>query len=191
MPIEAATTELLSPDLGFLPVSMSAELHANLIRLAFKWNLNTTRVVEQSAFERDLASGQRTQDYSPFLHLAVLAVGSRYIPSPPPEICSDAHDPETRGVPFLRAALALLTSELARPKLSTIKGLMTIALHLAGVKQLHTGWLYSGLAVRVAQDFGLHRDVPESYDQATRMGRRQTLHVTSSLPLSTTLLTLF
>ncbi|GAA5940145.1 hypothetical protein JCM3775_007277 [Rhodotorula graminis] len=142
---------------AFLPVPLSNELHAELIHLAFKWHLDVVRFVEQDDMTFD---GKRSHAYSPFVHLAVLAVGSRYMHDPPPEICANPADPSTRGHPFHRAALELLTSEIAAPDFSTIRGLMIIANFLGGIGQPRAGWLYSGVAHGLCLDFGLHLDPP-------------------------------
>ncbi|GAA5895546.1 hypothetical protein JCM8208_005263 [Rhodotorula glutinis] len=142
---------------AFLPVPLSNELHAELIYLAFKWHLNVVRFVEQDDMTFD---GKRSHAYSPFVHLVVLAVGARYMHEPPPEICADPADPSTRGFPFYRAALELLTSEIAAPDFSTIRGLLILANLLGGIGQPRAGWLYSGVAHGLCIDFGLHLDPP-------------------------------
>ncbi|GAA5842842.1 hypothetical protein JCM9279_004004 [Rhodotorula babjevae] len=142
---------------AFLPMPLSNEVHAELILLAFKWHLNVVRFVEEVEMTFD---GKRSHAYSPFVHLAVLAVGARYMHEPPPEICSDPADPSTRGHPFHRAALELLTSEIAAPDFSTIRGLMLLANTLGGIGQPRAGWLYSGVAHGLCVDFGLHLDPP-------------------------------
>ena len=59
----------------------------------------------------------------------------------PPELCSPPHDPSTRGEPFADAALQLLSSEIAAPTFSTIRGLMSLAIYFAGVAKPHQGWV--------------------------------------------------
>ncbi|GJN94031.1 hypothetical protein Rhopal_007094-T1 [Rhodotorula paludigena] len=159
-------------NLPFLPVPLSNELHLELIDLAYKWHFDTVRLVERD----DIWLHSRRHSYSPFVHLAVLATGSRYLRNPPPEICDPPSDPNTRGEPFLRAALELVTDELADPKFSTIRGLMVIATYLGGIGRPRTGWLYGGLAQRVCIDFGLHIDPPVSdpISAEMRASRRRT-----------------
>lgn len=57
---------------------LADELHAELVNAAFTWYFNAFRLVEQQAFVEGLVEGRRRSTYSPFLHLAVLAIGSRY-----------------------------------------------------------------------------------------------------------------
>lgn len=59
----------------------------------------------------------------------------------PPELCSDPTNPATRGEPFMQAAFDLIGSELISPRLSTITGLLTLAIFLAGVNRAHSGWV--------------------------------------------------
>ncbi|BGP43724.1 hypothetical protein JCM10449v2_007769 [Rhodotorula kratochvilovae] len=170
------TVEQLAGDapanIAFLPVPLSNELHAELIHLAFTWHLDIVRFVEKEEME---FNGMRTHAYSPFVHLAVLAVGCRYMHNPPPEICSDPLDPNTRGFPFHNAALDLITSEIASPNFSTIRGLMILANTLGGIGQPRSGWLYSGVAQGLCIDFGLHIDPPPDYPMSAecRVTRRK------------------
>lgn len=71
---------------------------------------------------------------------------------PPPFLCSDPSDPSTRGEPFIAAALDLLPAEIAAPKFSTIRGLMVLAHYLGANSRPHSGWIYFGIACRMACD---------------------------------------
>ncbi|GAA5839360.1 hypothetical protein JCM11251_003959 [Rhodosporidiobolus azoricus] len=158
--------------LAFLPVPLDNKLHVELIELAFAYHFSVFRVLERS--EVDISSERKTT-YSPFVHLAVLATGSRYLHNAPPELYGNPSDPATRGEPFVDAALELLVDELSSPKLSTIIGLVILASYVGGVNAPRAGWLYAGLACRLCIDFGLHIDpLPtENIDPSLRLLRRR------------------
>ncbi|KAI5476968.1 hypothetical protein MNV49_006996 [Pseudohyphozyma bogoriensis] len=147
-------------DLSFLPVELSMAVHSSLINLAFQWFLGTHRMVNRQAFISGLIAGTRTRDYSPFVHLGVLAIGARYMIDTPAFLCSDPNDPETRGNVFVEAAEKMVVDEIRDPKFSTVRGLLLLSLHLGGTERAHSGWLYSGLAMRLCEDFGLNIDPP-------------------------------
>ncbi|GAA5839804.1 hypothetical protein JCM9279_005172 [Rhodotorula babjevae] len=158
-----------------LPVPLADEVHAELVNAAFTWHFSAFRLVEQQSFIEGLLDGRRSSIYSPFLHLAVLAIGSRYLASAPPELCSPPHDTASRGEIFANAALELLSTEIAAPTFSTIRGLMSLAIYFAGVAKPHQGWIYAGLAYRICDDFGLHLDasLPDGVNDELRMQRRR------------------
>ncbi|GAA6043357.1 hypothetical protein JCM8097_008048 [Rhodosporidiobolus ruineniae] len=144
----------------FLPIPLSTALHAEILDLALTWHFGAWRTIEREDFINNIFSGTRGRHYSPFLHLAVLAIGCRYLQNPLPSLCSDPSDPSTRGEPFLNAAVELLPAEIATPKFSTLRGLMAIGHYLGGNGRPHAGWIYFGICCRMACDFGLTINPP-------------------------------
>ncbi|GAA6029211.1 hypothetical protein JCM8097_003570 [Rhodosporidiobolus ruineniae] len=144
---------------GFLPVPLSTALHAEILDLAFRWQLGAWQSIDRGSFLENMYIGGRTRYYSPFLHLSILAIGCRYYPS----------DPSTRGEPFAKAALDLLGDEIASPKFSTIRGLMVISHFVGGNSRPHAGWVLFGIACRMSCDFGLMVDPPADSPIDTRL----------------------
>lgn len=57
---------------------------------------------------------------------------------------------------FATRAKAVLESELNRPRIATAQGLAILSAHETAATRDTRGWLYSGMAVRLAFDLGLH-----------------------------------
>ncbi|KAJ5515013.1 hypothetical protein N7463_004565 [Penicillium fimorum] len=132
------------------------ELEDHLTKLYFAWeNPNIPLVDERAYYEgkncyRNL--NQPNHRYSEVLNNAICAVGatltSRYCPNLPESLVDF----------FATRSKALLEVEMDSPTLSTVQSLGI----LSGVEALLTrdarGWLYSGMAMRLATDLGLHID---------------------------------
>ncbi|CAI7677390.1 unnamed protein product [Penicillium discolor] len=132
------------------------ELEDHLTKLYFTWeNPNIPLVDERAYYEgkncyRNL--NQPNHRYSEVLNNAICAVGatltSRYCPDLPESLVDF----------FATRSKALLEVEMDSPTLSTVQSLGI----LSGVEALLTrdarGWLYSGMAMRLATDLGLHID---------------------------------
>ncbi|KAJ5378262.1 uncharacterized protein N7496_005671 [Penicillium cataractarum] len=132
------------------------ELEDHLTKLYFAWeNPNIPIVDERTYYEEKMRYRKLDQDshrYSEVLMNAMCAIGaaltSRYRPDLPESLVDF----------FATRAKALLEVEMDSPTLSTVQSLGI----LSGVEALLTrdarGWLYSGMAMRLAIDLGLHVD---------------------------------
>lgn len=69
-----------------------------------------------------------------------------------------------------RAGLALLDIEMDSPSIATVQALVLMSAHEASYTRDARGWLYSGMAMRLAVDLGLHLDV-EHYVRARSFSR--------------------
>jgi transcription factor-like protein len=70
-------------------------------------------------------------------------------------------EPQTRKKAFLLAKCAeeiLITHELGRPSFTTVQALLCLGFHEVGHGNLSRGWLLSGMAFRMGQDPGFHRE---------------------------------
>ncbi|KAH7377335.1 fungal-specific transcription factor domain-containing protein [Pyrenochaeta sp. MPI-SDFR-AT-0127] len=113
-------------------------------------------VLHQEAFNEDREMG-RTQFYSPFLHVCVLAMGFR---------SADKERPDIRRIsmPSMestlhREAKYMLDHELERPGgIPSVVALLLLGDLECGVGRDNLGWMYGGMAVRLAFDIGLHLD---------------------------------
>ncbi|KAJ6092302.1 hypothetical protein N7467_004271 [Penicillium canescens] len=135
---------------------VSDELEDHLTKLYFAWENPNIPLVDERTYFREKASyrqlNQPSHRYSEVLNNAICAVGatltSRYCPELP-ECLVDF---------FATRSKALLEVEMDSPTLSTVQSLGI----LSGVEALLTrdarGWLYSGMAMRLATDLGLHID---------------------------------
>ncbi|ORY50689.1 hypothetical protein BCR35DRAFT_356107 [Leucosporidium creatinivorum] len=158
------------PALPRRPPQLTKEMEARLLRMAFENCFAHYNIVPERAFYRDMQMFpfERTQNYSPFLYNVTLAVGARYLDARPveeggdefpAEICGLLGDVETRGDVFVTWARYLLDQEWYNPTLSTIRGLLVLALYLAGRGFDGPCFMFLGLALRLVEDFGCFLDV--------------------------------
>lgn len=137
-------------------ISVSMELENHLLRLYFAWEDPSIHVVDETVFYRERANFRSNNEtrgmYSETLMNAMCAVGAALTP----RHCAEL--PEEKVEFFAARAKALLEIEMDSPKMSTVSSLVI----LSGVEALlvkdSRGWLYSGMAMRVATDLGLHLD---------------------------------
>ncbi|KAF2649614.1 hypothetical protein K491DRAFT_610426 [Lophiostoma macrostomum CBS 122681] len=136
---------------------VDAEFEQHLIKLYFCWEDPSIHLVQEDVFYRERrrckAEGIGTSKfYSEVLVNAMCAVGAALTSRHCVEL------PESLVDFFSLRARALLDIELDSPTLSTVQSLGI----LSGVESIRTldarGWLYSGMAVRLATDLGLHLD---------------------------------
>ncbi|KAI7852440.1 fungal-specific transcription factor domain-containing protein [Circinella umbellata] len=97
-----------------------------------------------------------SDNISPLLLNAIYAIASRV--SPDLRVRSDPNSPDTAGDIFFERAKLLLDDYYDTPKISTVQALLLMACHQHGAMNSPRAWLYSGLAFRMAQDLGLHRN---------------------------------
>ncbi|KAI9486731.1 MAG: fungal-specific transcription factor domain-containing protein [Benjaminiella poitrasii] len=97
-----------------------------------------------------------TEPVAPLLLNAIYAIASRI--SPDVRVRSDPDSPDTAGDVFFDRAEKLLDESYDTPSISTVQALLLLASHQHGIMKSARAWLYSGMAFRMAQDLGLHRD---------------------------------
>ncbi|KAI7152457.1 hypothetical protein KC349_g8977 [Hortaea werneckii] len=133
---------------------VDADLTRHLIKLYFAWHNASLHVVDQELFEKAIEpyfdSKKPSKVISEFLVNSMCAIGAAYednthadLPTPLPEF-------------FARRAKALLDLELDEPTLSTVQGLTILSCHEAAMTRDTRAWLFSGMAIRLAFDLGLH-----------------------------------
>lgn len=135
---------------------VDTELEEHLIRLYFCWEDPSIHLVQENVFYRERqkckSDDGTSKLYSEVLVNSMCAVGASFTS----RHCETL--PENLVDFFASRARALLDVELDSPTLSTVQSLGI----LSGVESIRTldarGWLYSGMAVRLATDLGLHLD---------------------------------
>ncbi|KAK3484670.1 fungal-specific transcription factor domain-containing protein [Neurospora hispaniola] len=124
------------------------------------------QVVDREIFELGRKS-QNPRHYSVFLHITMLAAGYRF---------SERNREDLKRLmlgswesTFHRESKSMLDAELERPGgIPSIQALLILAdLEFAAGRDA-TGWLYSGMANRLAIDIGLHVNVPVSDSEVLR-----------------------
>ncbi|KAJ5374047.1 hypothetical protein N7517_006053 [Penicillium concentricum] len=121
---------------------------------------------------RDLPQGDGP-NCSRFLLNAIFACASKF--SSRIDIRDDPVDPATTGRRFFRRCDDLLAQEshLIRPSIPTIIGLLLLGSTFNARGETSKGWLYTGYALRMVYDLGLHLDPKETNDDAEEMEIRR------------------
>ncbi|KAH7329677.1 fungal-specific transcription factor domain-containing protein [Stachybotrys elegans] len=125
-----------------------------LLDIYWTWLHPLHHLVYRPAFVMDLALGG--PHCSDFLLLCIFALAARHLPSEGsgPELGS------ARGEEYATRARTLLLGEMtaARPSIPTIQGLLILGGRQCAIGSSSQGWLYTGMAIRMMQDVGLHLD---------------------------------
>jgi hypothetical protein len=154
--------------------TLPIETHDYLMQLFWQHYNSVLQVVHQHAFTEDRERG-RTQYYSGFLHVCILAMGFRFADKSRPDIqrISLPHREST----LHREAKYMLDMELERPGgLPSIAALLILGDSEVGVGRDNVGWMYAGMAMRLSFDLGLQLDSRNAgFSQQEMDVRRMTL----------------
>ncbi|PMD54418.1 uncharacterized protein K444DRAFT_598015 [Hyaloscypha bicolor E] len=140
-------------------IPLAVEMH--LAHLYFSWEDPAIHVVDEEIFflekQKWIAGNKNTPYYSETLNNAICAIGANLaagerldVPEPAPEF-------------FSSRAKALLDIEMDSPNVATVQALVIMSASEAAFTRDARGWLYSGMAVRLSADLGLHLDLNDQY----------------------------
>jgi hypothetical protein len=132
------------------------ELALHLLNLHWARQHHTFLLTYRPAVMRDLeCSGPYC---SAFMLNAIFACCSKF--SPRPDVRDDPNDVSSVGRRFFKRCDELLSSDslLTRPHISTIVGLVLLGSTYNARGETSKGWLYTGYALRMVYDLGLHLD---------------------------------
>ncbi|OZJ04008.1 hypothetical protein BZG36_03624 [Bifiguratus adelaidae] len=130
------------------------ELSRKLLQVYFEYFHTTFPVFGKEQFLESLDSPVHQR---PLLLLnAVYALASRMHQDPATR--SIPKVPETAGEIFFQRAKRLLDDDYDMSRITTVQALLLMAIHQNGVGSVARGWLYAGMAFRMAQDLGLNRN---------------------------------
>ncbi|KZL87700.1 fungal specific transcription factor domain-containing protein [Colletotrichum incanum] len=134
-----------------------------LLDLFWQWQSSHLLVVDRFLFLRhrqiwDGSDGRGDRDfYSPCLLYALLALASMI--SLDRGVTQYSASPEgVAGEAFAKRARALLDLELDHPKITTVQAALILGCRYGSMKDNSLGWMYSGIAFRMASKLGLHLD---------------------------------
>ncbi|KAL3458350.1 fungal-specific transcription factor domain-containing protein [Aspergillus heterothallicus] len=164
--IQRNTQEILdNADLG-LDIEESFEKH--LLQLYFTWHDPSMHAVSEDVFWRSRTQkkyeGVDTPYYSRALLDAMCAIGATYESKYHPDLVTF---PRSLTEFFGDRARLLVESELESPSLATIQTLVILSAYEASCTRDTRGWLYSGMAMRLAFDQGLHLDMAPYVERGT------------------------
>ncbi|KAF5004621.1 hypothetical protein FDECE_8896 [Fusarium decemcellulare] len=136
------------------------DIEEHLTGLYFAWQDPSSHVIEKGLFEAariQWHNGQDTPYYCKSLSNAICAVGAAFDARYHPAFVTF---PRSLAEFFADRAKALLEIELDSPaSVATIQTLIILSAHENGNGRDARGWLYSGMAMRLAFLLGLHQDL--------------------------------
>lgn len=154
--------------------TLPLETHDYLMGLFWTHYNGVLHVVHEEAFNEDRETG-KTQFYSGFLHICILAMAYRFADKSRSDMQRIALP--DRESTLHREAKYMLDLELERPGgIPSVAALLILGDSEVGVGRDNAGWMYSGMAMRLCFDLGLHLDSRQSGMSAREVDiRRMTL----------------
>ncbi|KAH8552423.1 fungal-specific transcription factor domain-containing protein [Umbelopsis sp. PMI_123] len=137
-----------------IPIMPPPDLAEHLIDIYFKYCYTVLPVLHKETFLKRL---QDPQNPPPAILMnAIFAIASRLSTDKrvyqPNELCDQT------GKAFFDRVQALLDEDMDKVSTATIQSLLLIASHQYGAKKGNRSWIYTGMALRMAQSMGLNRN---------------------------------
>ncbi|KAK2752999.1 fungal specific transcription factor domain-containing protein [Colletotrichum kahawae] len=136
---------------------------AHLLDLFWQWQASHLLVIDRDLFVRHRklwddsgGDGDRTF-YTPGLLYAILSLASM-ISLDKGVVRYSASSGGLAGANFATRARGLFDLELENPTITTVQTALILGSRFEAAGQFSLGWMYSGMAFRVASDLGLHLD---------------------------------
>lgn len=147
------------------------DLAMHLLDLHWSRQHHTYLLTYRPAIMRDLREGG--PNCSVFLINALFACSSKF--SRRNEVRENVDDPKSSGRRFFRRCDELLAKEslLMAPSIPTVIGLILLGSSLNAVGETSKGWLYTGYALRMIHDLGLHLDIKPTLKNAEEVEIRR------------------
>ncbi|KAL3456563.1 hypothetical protein BJX64DRAFT_296570 [Aspergillus heterothallicus] len=139
--------------------TVPAALENHLMNLYFCWQDPVFRVVDRGIYEEAMAKWyamEETSFYSESLRNALCALGASFEARYHPDFVTF---PKSLVEFFDERAKALLEMELDDPSVATVQALVILSNLETGSRRDARGWLYSGMAIRLAFNLALHLDM--------------------------------
>ncbi len=140
-------------------VDVTPDLQDHLLDLFWRWQNTWQFIISEPLFKRDLNKNSGSfsaKFYSPLLLSAIFALASRY--SDRPEVRTNPDHPVTAGDKFAAQAKVMLQYECEAPTTLTVQATALLALRETALDKEALGWMYCGMASRMALNLGLHLD---------------------------------
>lgn len=167
-------------------VTNDPQLINHLLHMYFGWHYPFFTCLSKHLFLADFKKGKPGDKQRPYcsslLVNAMLALGCHFTswigacgdPNDPTQT-----DPATKGDYFFKECKRLIVEndEYEKPRLTTVQALALMSVREAGCGREAKGWVYSGMAFRMALDMGLNLDITtnrESMDENAIDARRVT-----------------
>lgn len=144
-------------------VTDDPHLVVHLLNMYFTWHYTYFTTLSKTLFYRDFLLGKPPPDTKRKTHYCtsllvnvILALGCHFTSHPGARESPD--DPATAGDHFFKEAKRLImeNDEHERPRLTNIQSFALMSVREAGCGREAKGWVYSGMAFRMACDMGLN-----------------------------------
>ncbi|CDS06653.1 hypothetical protein LRAMOSA09180 [Lichtheimia ramosa] len=152
MPLSSPSSNI-QPQQSTLPESIlpPSDVVEHLVKVFFSCITNYVGIFNPESLQRDI----RERRCSDFLILSILAVAARY--SDRSDICEEP--PWHSGEKYACKARSILFQSIDIPSLSNVQALILLTMHEYSCARGPRSWMYSGMAVRMALELGLNKDV--------------------------------
>ncbi|OPB42766.1 hypothetical protein A0O28_0084020 [Trichoderma guizhouense] len=143
---------------GFDGFGIDANVCLALLDMYWNWLQPLHNCVYRPCFMMDMAIGGPY--YSDFPLMSIFALSARHLSKQDRVFASVG-----KGEYFLSRARELLLDEMSssKPKIPTIQGLLILGGRQCAIGKSSEGWLYTGMAIRMLLDLGLHLHLGNSY----------------------------
>ncbi|KAK1716026.1 fungal-specific transcription factor domain-containing protein [Colletotrichum acutatum] len=136
------------------------DLEDHLINLYFTWQDPFQHVVDRDLYEEAKHSWHEREEDTPYyseaLRNAMCSLGATFETRYHPSFITF---PKSLPDFFAARAKTLLEIELDSPSVSTVQAMIVLSSHEIGANRDSRGWLYSAMAIRLAFDLALHKDM--------------------------------
>ncbi|KXH27185.1 hypothetical protein CSIM01_12054 [Colletotrichum simmondsii] len=136
------------------------DLEDHLINLYFTWQDPFQHVVDRTLYEEAKHSWHEREEDTPYyseaLRNAMCSLGANFETRYHPSFITF---PKSLPDFFAARAKTLLEIELDSPSVSTVQAMIVLSSHEIGANRDSRGWLYSAMAIRLAFDLALHKDM--------------------------------
>lgn len=155
------------PDIDGVPTPLAI----HLLDLHWSRQHHAFLLTYRPAITRDLLDGG--PNCSSFLLQSIFACSSKF--SRRLEVCDTPSNPETAGGRFFRRCDELLAQGLllTTPSIPTVVGLLLLGSTFIAFGITSKGWLYTGYALRMIYDLGIHLDCKVTSENAERVEIRR------------------
>ncbi|GLB21956.1 hypothetical protein AtubIFM61612_002508 [Aspergillus tubingensis] len=143
-----------NPNQPLQPIDVDPEIREELLDIYWNWQNPWQYLVYQKVFLRSLEARLDDGYCTPLLLYSMLALAARY--SDNPKVRTVPNDSSTAGDDFSKKAQALLFEEIKAPRVSTVVAAAHLSLFEMAKDNEPSGWIYLGIAIRMAYNLGLH-----------------------------------
>lgn len=154
----------MNPVTSWTEITADIGLITHLLNMYFTYHYPYFTTLSRRMFWRDFSKGkgivgQNSSHCSSLLVNAMLALGCHF--TDVAGAYSNPGDNRSKGDHFFAEAKRLIMEgdEFERPRLVTVQALALMSVREAGCAREATGWVYSGMSFRMAQDIGLNLEI--------------------------------